>query len=102
LKIDTAVFIHFERFLGQRKHVLFDFIDQVWMKVLQCPKISAVDDKVDEVIAGFTLTTVDEFLSSNKSEASAAADLALIPPPDATYLQMKQHPRPSIATFLSF
>ena len=47
---------------------------------------------MDEVIADFTLTAVNECLSSNESEASAAADQALMPPPDATYLQMKQHP----------
>ena len=46
---------------------------------------------MDEVIADFTLTAVNECLSSNESEASAAADQALMPPPDATYLQMKQH-----------
>ena len=56
------------------------------------------DEKMDDVIADFTLTAVNECLSSNESEVSAAADQALMPPPDATYLQMKQHLRPSLAS----
>jgi hypothetical protein len=48
-------------------------------------------DEVDEVIAGFTLTAVTECLSSIESEPSAAADQGFMPPPDATFLQLKQN-----------